>query len=135
MSVSIQATRIGGTIAFIGVLAGPPRAELRLPLIRVEACLAEEFKSATPKRQRLPKSPTRLASDLSDVARVTVAETDGIVCFEQDDGTSMVGEAQGCNSQRDPHQQQPPGAGLYQHRRPTAATRADDIWLLRMGRA
>ena len=37
-----------------------------------------------------------MASDLSDVARVTVDETDGIVCFEQDDGTSMVGEAQGC---------------------------------------
>ena len=29
----IRATRIGGTIAFIGVLAGPPPAELRLPLI------------------------------------------------------------------------------------------------------
>jgi hypothetical protein len=33
MSVSIRATRIGGTIAFIGVLAGPPPAELRLPLM------------------------------------------------------------------------------------------------------
>jgi len=30
---SIRATRIGGTIAFIGVLAGPPPANLRLPLI------------------------------------------------------------------------------------------------------
>ena len=30
---SIRATRIGGTIAFIGVLAGQPQGELRLPLI------------------------------------------------------------------------------------------------------
>jgi NADPH:quinone reductase-like Zn-dependent oxidoreductase len=30
---SIRATRIGGTIAFIGVLAGPPASELRLPLM------------------------------------------------------------------------------------------------------
>jgi NADPH:quinone reductase-like Zn-dependent oxidoreductase len=30
---SIRATRIGGTIAFIGVLAGPPPSELRLPLM------------------------------------------------------------------------------------------------------
>ncbi|MGL3109028.1 zinc-dependent alcohol dehydrogenase family protein [Bradyrhizobium sp. BR 1432] len=30
---SIRAIRIGGTIAFIGVLAGPPPAELRLPLM------------------------------------------------------------------------------------------------------
>jgi NADPH:quinone reductase-like Zn-dependent oxidoreductase len=33
LNESIRATRIGGTIAFIGVLAGPPPAELRLPLI------------------------------------------------------------------------------------------------------
>jgi NADPH:quinone reductase-like Zn-dependent oxidoreductase len=33
LNESIRATRIGGTIAFIGVLAGPPPANLRLPLI------------------------------------------------------------------------------------------------------
>jgi NADPH:quinone reductase-like Zn-dependent oxidoreductase len=33
LNESIRATRIGGTIAFIGVLAGPPPAELRLPLL------------------------------------------------------------------------------------------------------
>ena len=33
LNESIRATRIGGTIAFIGVLAGPPPAELRLPLM------------------------------------------------------------------------------------------------------
>ena len=30
---SIRATRIGGTIALIGVLAGPPQAASRIPLI------------------------------------------------------------------------------------------------------
>jgi NADPH:quinone reductase-like Zn-dependent oxidoreductase len=33
LNESIRAIRIGGTIAFIGVLAGPPPAELRLPLM------------------------------------------------------------------------------------------------------
>jgi NADPH:quinone reductase-like Zn-dependent oxidoreductase len=33
LNESIRATRIGGTIAFIGVLAGPPPANLRLPLM------------------------------------------------------------------------------------------------------
>ncbi|OAF09263.1 NADPH:quinone oxidoreductase [Bradyrhizobium centrolobii] len=33
LNESIRATRVGGTIAFIGVLAGPPPAELRLPLM------------------------------------------------------------------------------------------------------
>jgi NADPH:quinone reductase-like Zn-dependent oxidoreductase len=33
LNESIRATRIGGTIAFIGVLAGPPLTELRLPLM------------------------------------------------------------------------------------------------------
>ena len=33
LNESIRATRIGGTIAFIGVLAGPPQAESRLPLM------------------------------------------------------------------------------------------------------
>ena len=33
LNESIRATRIGGTIAFIGVLAGPPPADLRLPLM------------------------------------------------------------------------------------------------------
>ncbi|MGJ5177178.1 zinc-dependent alcohol dehydrogenase family protein [Bradyrhizobium oligotrophicum] len=33
LNESIRATRIGGTIAFIGVLAGAPAAELRLPLM------------------------------------------------------------------------------------------------------
>jgi len=33
LNESIRATRIGGTIAFIGVLAGQPQGELRLPLI------------------------------------------------------------------------------------------------------
>jgi NADPH:quinone reductase-like Zn-dependent oxidoreductase len=33
LNESIRAIRIGGTIAFIGVLAGPPSAELRLPLM------------------------------------------------------------------------------------------------------
>ncbi|MBI5260747.1 MAG: NAD(P)-dependent alcohol dehydrogenase [Bradyrhizobium sp.] len=33
LNESIRATRIGGTIAFIGVLAGPPPPELRLPLM------------------------------------------------------------------------------------------------------
>jgi NADPH:quinone reductase-like Zn-dependent oxidoreductase len=33
LNESIRATKIGGTIAFIGVLAGPPRAELRIPLM------------------------------------------------------------------------------------------------------
>jgi NADPH:quinone reductase-like Zn-dependent oxidoreductase len=33
LNESIRATRIGGIIAFIGVLAGPPPAELRLPLM------------------------------------------------------------------------------------------------------
>lgn len=33
LNESIRATRIGGTIAFIGVLAGRPEAELRLPLM------------------------------------------------------------------------------------------------------
>lgn len=33
LNESIRATRIGGTIAFIGVLAGPPPFELRLPLM------------------------------------------------------------------------------------------------------
>ena len=33
LNESIRATRIGGTIAFIGVLAGAPPAELRLPLM------------------------------------------------------------------------------------------------------
>ena len=33
LNESIRATRIGGTIAFIGVLAGPPPSELRLPLM------------------------------------------------------------------------------------------------------
>lgn len=33
LNESIRATRIGGSIAFIGVLAGPPPAELRLPLM------------------------------------------------------------------------------------------------------
>jgi len=33
LNESIRATRIGGTIAFIGVLAGPPPNDLRLPLI------------------------------------------------------------------------------------------------------
>jgi NADPH:quinone reductase-like Zn-dependent oxidoreductase len=33
LNESIRATRIGGTVAFIGVLAGPPPTELRLPLI------------------------------------------------------------------------------------------------------
>jgi NADPH:quinone reductase-like Zn-dependent oxidoreductase len=33
LNESIRAVRIGGTIAFIGVLAGPPTAELRLPLM------------------------------------------------------------------------------------------------------
>ncbi|MBR0752427.1 NAD(P)-dependent alcohol dehydrogenase [Bradyrhizobium jicamae] len=33
LNESIRAVRIGGTIAFIGVLAGPPPADLRLPLM------------------------------------------------------------------------------------------------------
>ena len=33
LNKSIRAIRIGGTIAFIGVLAGPPPSELRLPLM------------------------------------------------------------------------------------------------------
>jgi NADPH:quinone reductase-like Zn-dependent oxidoreductase len=33
LNASIRATRIGGTIAFIGVLAGPPPSDLRLPLM------------------------------------------------------------------------------------------------------
>jgi NADPH:quinone reductase-like Zn-dependent oxidoreductase len=33
LNESIRATRIGGTIAFIGVLAGPPQAEPRIPLM------------------------------------------------------------------------------------------------------
>jgi NADPH:quinone reductase-like Zn-dependent oxidoreductase len=33
LNESIRATKIGGTIAFIGVLAGPPAAELRIPLM------------------------------------------------------------------------------------------------------
>ncbi len=33
LNESIRATKIGGTIAFIGVLAGPPPAELRIPLM------------------------------------------------------------------------------------------------------
>jgi NADPH:quinone reductase-like Zn-dependent oxidoreductase len=33
LNESIRATRTGGTIAFIGVLAGPPPSELRLPLM------------------------------------------------------------------------------------------------------
>jgi NADPH:quinone reductase-like Zn-dependent oxidoreductase len=33
LNESIRATRIGGIIAFIGVLAGPPPTELRLPLM------------------------------------------------------------------------------------------------------
>jgi NADPH:quinone reductase-like Zn-dependent oxidoreductase len=33
LNESIRATRIGGTIAFIGVLAGPPQKESRLPLM------------------------------------------------------------------------------------------------------
>jgi NADPH:quinone reductase-like Zn-dependent oxidoreductase len=33
LNESIRAIRIGGTIAFIGVLAGPPSTELRLPLM------------------------------------------------------------------------------------------------------
>jgi NADPH:quinone reductase-like Zn-dependent oxidoreductase len=33
LNESIRATRIGGTIAFIGVLAGPPSAELRISLM------------------------------------------------------------------------------------------------------
>jgi NADPH:quinone reductase-like Zn-dependent oxidoreductase len=33
LNESIRATRIGGTIAFIGVLAGPPPSDLRLPLM------------------------------------------------------------------------------------------------------
>jgi NADPH:quinone reductase-like Zn-dependent oxidoreductase len=33
LNESIRATRIGGTIAFIGVLAGPPPPDLRLPLM------------------------------------------------------------------------------------------------------
>src|SRR5215469_16424932 len=33
LNESIRAIRIGGTIAFIGVLAGPSPAELRLPLM------------------------------------------------------------------------------------------------------
>jgi NADPH:quinone reductase-like Zn-dependent oxidoreductase len=33
LNESIRATRIGGTIAFIGVLAGAPQAESRLPLM------------------------------------------------------------------------------------------------------
>lgn len=33
LNESIRATRIGGTIAFIGVLAGPPPPELRIPLM------------------------------------------------------------------------------------------------------
>ena len=33
LNESIRATRIGGTIAFIGVLAGAPQGETRLPLM------------------------------------------------------------------------------------------------------
>jgi NADPH:quinone reductase-like Zn-dependent oxidoreductase len=33
LNESIRATRIGGTIAFIGVLAGPPQSDSRLPLM------------------------------------------------------------------------------------------------------
>lgn len=33
LNETIRATRIGGTIAFIGVLAGPPPADLRIPLM------------------------------------------------------------------------------------------------------
>lgn len=33
LNESIRATRIGGTIAFIGVLAGPPASDLRIPLM------------------------------------------------------------------------------------------------------
>lgn len=33
LNESIRATKIGGTIAFIGVLAGPPPADLRIPLM------------------------------------------------------------------------------------------------------
>jgi NADPH:quinone reductase-like Zn-dependent oxidoreductase len=33
LNESIRATKIGGTIAFIGVLAGPPPPELRIPLM------------------------------------------------------------------------------------------------------
>jgi len=33
LNESIRATRIGGTIAFIGVLAGPPPQESRIPLM------------------------------------------------------------------------------------------------------
>ncbi|XIA67102.1 NAD(P)-dependent alcohol dehydrogenase [Bradyrhizobium sp. TZ2] len=33
LNESIRATKIGGTIAFIGVLAGPPASDLRLPLM------------------------------------------------------------------------------------------------------
>jgi len=33
LNESIRATKIGGTIAFIGVLAGPPQTELRIPLM------------------------------------------------------------------------------------------------------
>src|ERR1700723_4237256 len=36
LNESIRAIRIGGTIAFIGVLAGPPPSELRLPLVGMQ---------------------------------------------------------------------------------------------------
>ncbi|MGJ4926115.1 zinc-dependent alcohol dehydrogenase family protein [Bradyrhizobium sp. HKCCYLS2038] len=36
LNESIRATRIGGTIAFIGVLAGAPASELRLPLMVIQ---------------------------------------------------------------------------------------------------
>jgi NADPH:quinone reductase-like Zn-dependent oxidoreductase len=36
LNESIRATKIGGTIAFIGVLAGPPPTELRISLMAMQ---------------------------------------------------------------------------------------------------
>ena len=75
LNESIRATRIGGTIAFIGVLAGPPPPELRISLMVMQ-------------QQRLQGVTVGSAEDLqSMVDAITVNRMkpviDGVFPFEQ----------------------------------------------------
>src|SRR4051794_13596521 len=60
LNESIRATRIGGTIAFVGVLAGKPDAELRIPLMVMQ-------------QQRLQGTTVGSAEDLRALADAMAA--------------------------------------------------------------
>jgi NADPH:quinone reductase-like Zn-dependent oxidoreductase len=75
LNESIRATRIGGTIALIGVLAGPPQSDSRLPLIVMQ-------------QQRIQGVTVGPVEDLKAMARAITASrmrpvVDRVFAFEE----------------------------------------------------